>query len=59
MMYYGYWMYGLYGVYWCVDEDAQYPDCGMVRMFDKNRADMLRGSGSKTCGFSVRTLIVQ
>ena len=60
MMYYGYWMYGLYGVYWCKDEaPAQYGNCGMIRMFDKNRADMHRGVGSKMCGFSVRTLIDQ
>lgn len=57
MMYYGYWMYGLYGAYWCKDEDPNNPGWGWYRLFDKNRADMSRGSAPAGYGFSVRTII--
>ena len=57
MMYYGYWMYGLYGAYWCADENPSYPGYGWFRYFDKNRADMARTWGAASYGFSVRTII--
>ncbi|MBE0643174.1 MAG: IPT/TIG domain-containing protein [Bacteroidetes bacterium] len=57
MAYYGPFMYGLYGAYWCADENPSYPGNGWCRFFDKNRADMMRGSAPAGYGFSVRTII--
>ncbi len=54
MMYYGYWMYGLNGAYWCKDGIQ---GNGWYRFFDKNRADMARGNIAPGYGFAVRTII--
>lgn len=54
MMYYGYWMYGLNGAYWCKDGIQ---GNGWYRYFDKNRTDMARGNIDPGYGFAVRTII--